>query len=71
MRRKLIDKKTASARQLRSKFPPIKARVQKSAATKPAKPDIITRLRQTWGERVFSLAEVESMRAAELEGEQG
>ena len=42
-----------------------------SGVNKPAKPDIMARLRETWGERIFSLAEVESMRAAELEGEEG
>jgi len=33
------------------------------------KPDILKRLREIWGNRVFSKAEVEAMRAAELEGE--
>lgn len=35
------------------------------------KPDIMARLRKTWGDRVFSAQEVEAMRAAELEGEEG
>jgi antitoxin (DNA-binding transcriptional repressor) of toxin-antitoxin stability system len=35
------------------------------------KPDILARLRKTWGGRVFSLKEVAAMRAAELEGEEG
>lgn len=35
------------------------------------KPDIMARLRKTWGDRVFSAKEVEAMRAAELEGEEG
>ena len=36
-----------------------------------AKPDIMARLQRTWGGRVFSMAEVDAMRAAELEGEEG
>ncbi len=35
------------------------------------KPDFAARLKALWGERVFSQAEVSTMRAAELEGEQG
>ena len=35
------------------------------------KPDILARLKKTWGDRVFSTEEVAAMRAAELEGEQG
>jgi prevent-host-death family protein len=35
------------------------------------KPDIMARLKQTWGGRVFSASEVAEMRAAELEGEEG
>jgi len=35
------------------------------------KPDIIARLRKTWADRIFSAKEVEAMRAAELEGEEG
>lgn len=37
----------------------------------PAKPDILSRLRRRWGGRVFSTAEVEAMRMAEVEGEEG
>jgi antitoxin (DNA-binding transcriptional repressor) of toxin-antitoxin stability system len=33
--------------------------------------DFAGRLRKIWGDRVFSDAEVASMRAAELEGEEG
>ncbi len=45
-------------------------------ATPPAprrrvKPDIMARLKKTWGNRVFSAKEVAAMRAAELEGEDG
>jgi antitoxin (DNA-binding transcriptional repressor) of toxin-antitoxin stability system len=36
-----------------------------------AKPDIMARLGKNWGKRVFSMAEVEAMRAAEVEGEEG
>ncbi|MEY4690299.1 MAG: hypothetical protein RIT19_624 [Verrucomicrobiota bacterium] len=35
------------------------------------KPDIMARLRKTWGDQVFSAQAVEAMRAAELEGEEG
>jgi antitoxin (DNA-binding transcriptional repressor) of toxin-antitoxin stability system len=35
------------------------------------KPDIMRRLRETWGDRVFSAKEVTEMREAELEGEEG
>jgi prevent-host-death family protein len=38
---------------------------------KLVKPDILARLKETWGDRVFSSAEVAAMRAAELEGEEG
>ena len=38
---------------------------------KAAKPDIMARLQEVWGDRVFSMREVEEMRAAELEGEEG
>jgi antitoxin (DNA-binding transcriptional repressor) of toxin-antitoxin stability system len=36
-----------------------------------AKPDIMARLKETWGSRVFSMDEVRAMREAELEGEDG
>jgi len=38
---------------------------------KLVKPDIMARLKRTWGDRVFSAKEVAAMRAAELEGEEG
>ena len=38
---------------------------------KLVKPDIMSRLKQTWGSRVFSAQEVARMRASELEGEEG
>jgi antitoxin (DNA-binding transcriptional repressor) of toxin-antitoxin stability system len=41
------------------------------AAKKLVKPDIMARLKKTWGGRVFSAREVAAMRAAELEGEEG
>ena len=40
-------------------------------APKPVKPDILARLKKTWGNRVFSVQEVAAMRAAELEGAEG
>jgi antitoxin (DNA-binding transcriptional repressor) of toxin-antitoxin stability system len=36
------------------------------AEPRPPKVDIMARLRETWGERVFSLEEVAAMRADEL-----
>lgn len=38
---------------------------------RPPKPDVMARLTEVWGDRVFSMAEVEEMRAGELEGEEG
>ncbi|HEX5398432.1 MAG TPA: type II toxin-antitoxin system prevent-host-death family antitoxin [Verrucomicrobiae bacterium] len=35
------------------------------------KPDYMAQLKEVWGDRVFSAKEVEAMRAAELEGEEG
>lgn len=35
------------------------------------KPDIMARLKRTWGNRVFSAKEVAAMRAAEFKGEEG
>ncbi len=35
------------------------------------KPDIMARLDEQWGDRTFSLAEVQAMRSAELEAEEG
>ena len=40
-------------------------------STKLVKPDIMARLKETWGDRIFSAKEVAEMRAAELEGEEG
>ena len=39
--------------------------------TKLVKPDIMAQLKATWGDRIFSTKEIEAMRAAELEGEEG
>jgi antitoxin (DNA-binding transcriptional repressor) of toxin-antitoxin stability system len=38
---------------------------------RPVKPDFAARRRAIWGDRVFTEAEVASMRADELEGEEG
>ena len=43
----------------------------KPSKTKLVKPDIMARLKETWGDRIFSAKEVAEMRAAELEGEEG
>lgn len=50
------------------------ARLVPTAPGKPrklVKPDIMARLKETWGDRIFSSKEVAEMRAAELEGEEG
>ena len=47
------------------------ARLMPPKTTKLVKPDILVRLKKTWGNRVFSAQEVAAMRAAELEGEEG
>ena len=50
------------------------ARLVPATAAAPrqrVKPDILKRLKKTWGRRVFSAQEVAAMRAAELEGEEG
>ena len=39
--------------------------------TKLVKPDIMARLKEVWGDKKFSTKEIEAMRAAELEGEEG
>ena len=36
-----------------------------------AKPNIMARLEQQWGDRTYSFSEVKAMRSAELEGEEG
>jgi hypothetical protein len=41
------------------------------ASAHPLKPDFAARRRAIWGDRVFTEAEVASMRADELEGEEG
>ncbi|HUB68761.1 MAG TPA: hypothetical protein VL981_14855 [Candidatus Methylacidiphilales bacterium] len=38
---------------------------------KLVKPDFMAQLKEVWGNRVFSTAEVKAMREAELEGEEG
>jgi len=50
------------------------ARLVPPAPEKPrklVKPDIMAQLKEVWGDRVFSTKEIEAMRAAELEGEEG
>jgi antitoxin (DNA-binding transcriptional repressor) of toxin-antitoxin stability system len=42
-----------------------------AAPRKAPKPDIMARLNEVWGDRVFSMEEVAAMREAELEGEEG
>lgn len=50
------------------------ARLVPAEKPTPAKFDPIAharRRKETWGNRIFSVAEVKAMRAAELEGEEG
>lgn len=42
-----------------------------AARRPPAKPDILARLKATWGDRVFSAQEVAALRSTELDGEEG
>jgi hypothetical protein len=42
-----------------------------STARMAPKPDLMARLHEVWGDRVFSMEEVAAMREAELEGEEG
>ena len=42
-----------------------------SAPRLAPKPDIMARLNEVWGDRVFSMEEVAALREAELEGEEG
>lgn len=37
----------------------------------PKKPDIMAQLHEVWGDRIFTMEEVEAMREAELAGEEG
>jgi antitoxin (DNA-binding transcriptional repressor) of toxin-antitoxin stability system len=45
--------------------------VMPAKTPKLVKPDIMARLKKTWGDRTFSAKEVAAMRAAELEDEEG
>ena len=50
------------------------ARLMPPAPAKAArlvKPDIMARLKEVWGDRIFSSKEIAAMRAAELDGEEG
>jgi antitoxin (DNA-binding transcriptional repressor) of toxin-antitoxin stability system len=42
----------------------------KAKPRRPTKPDIMVRLKKTWGNRVFSAKEVGEMRATELDGDE-
>jgi antitoxin (DNA-binding transcriptional repressor) of toxin-antitoxin stability system len=42
-----------------------------TVSRKVKKPDMMAQLREIWGDRKFSAAEVKAMRKAELEGEEG
>ncbi len=45
--------------------------VPRKTAAKWVKPDFAARRRAIWGQRVFTAAEVQAMREAEREGEEG
>lgn len=45
--------------------------VDAATVKKVRMPDFMARLKETWGDRVFSEEEVRAMREAELEGEEG
>jgi antitoxin (DNA-binding transcriptional repressor) of toxin-antitoxin stability system len=49
----------------------IPASQEAALGEKTPKPDIMARLCQTWGDRVFSLEEVAAMREDELSGDLG
>lgn len=40
-------------------------------SARPEKPDIMAQLMEIWGDRIISEEEVEAMRKAEMEGEEG
>lgn len=42
-----------------------------AAAPALVKPDIMAQLKQVWGDKVFTMKEVEAMREAEFAGEEG
>lgn len=52
-------------------FAQLTSLAQKTSSTAAPKPDIMARLDEVWGDRVFSMDEVAAMREAELEGEEG
>jgi antitoxin (DNA-binding transcriptional repressor) of toxin-antitoxin stability system len=52
-------------------FARLTAEVPDSQPAALVKPDIMARLNAVWGDRTFSMEEVEAMRAAELEGDEG
>jgi prevent-host-death family protein len=49
------------------------ARLVPAAPEKPklVKPDFMAQLKEVWGDRIFSTKEIEAMREAEREGEEG
>jgi hypothetical protein len=59
--------KTATLRNLQNRI----SRVAPAKPRKLVKPDIMARLKETWGDRVFSTKEIAAMRMAELDGEEG
>ena len=52
-------------------FAQISAVSSTDSPRKPAKPDVMARLQEVWGDRVFTMEEVKAMKAAEREGDEG
>lgn len=52
-------------------FAKLTSLAETSAPNQAPKPDVMARLQEVWGDRVFSMEEVAAMRDAELEGEEG
>ena len=52
-------------------FAQISAVNSPDSTRKPPKPDVMARLQEVWGDRVFTMEEVEAMKAAERESDEG
>ena len=57
----------------KGKKAPIKKRTvaAKNSTSRLVKPDIMARLKEVWGDRMLTEAEVKELRDLELEGEEG
>ena len=52
-------------------FAQLTSLAENAAPSLPPKPDVMARLQEVWGDRVFSMEEVAAMKEAEREGEEG